>query len=84
MPVIATRVGGLPSLFSTYQHLLIEPRSTTQLKEAIHAYLYENRWNEQVKTDLHHIVHTDYSSSHNATLLIQQYEKVLNQSTSTV
>ncbi|HCO81315.1 glycosyltransferase [Bacillus sp. (in: firmicutes)] len=84
MPVIATRVGGLPSLFSTYQHLLIEPRSTSQLKEAIHAYLYENRWNEQVKNDLHHIVHTDYSSSHNAKLLIQQYEKVLNQSTSTV
>ena len=84
LPVIATRVGGLPSLFSTYQPLLIEPRSTSQLKEAIHAYLYENRWNEQVKNDLHHIVHTDYSSSHNATLLIQQYEKVLNQSTSTV
>ncbi|MGX9290396.1 teichuronic acid biosynthesis protein TuaC [Bacillus sp. A015] len=79
VPVIATRVGGLPSLFSTYQHLLIEPRSTSQLKEAIHAYLYENKWNEQVKNDLHEIVHTEYSSTNNAKYLIQQYEKVFNQ-----
>lgn len=84
VPVIATRVGGLPSLFSTYQHLLVEPRSTRQLKEAIHACLYENRWNEQVKTDLYEMVHTEYSSEHNAKHLIQQYEKVLNQSTSIV
>ncbi|MEB2270603.1 glycosyltransferase [Bacillus safensis] len=84
VPVIATRVGGLPSLFSTYQHLLVEPRSTRQLKEAIHACLYENRWNEQVKTDLYEMVHTEYSSEHNVKLLIQQYEKVLNQSTSIV
>ncbi len=84
VPVIATRVGGLPSLFSTYQHLLVEPRSTSQLKEAIHACLYENRWNEQVKSDLHEMVHTEYSSEHNAKHLIQQYEKVLNQSTSIV
>lgn len=33
VPVIATRVGGLPSLFSSYQHLLVDPRSTNQLKE---------------------------------------------------
>lgn len=79
VPVIATRVGGLPSLFSTYQHLLIEPRSTSQLKEAIHAYLYENKWDEQVKNDLHRIVHTQYSSSHNAEHLIKQYQQVLNQ-----
>ncbi|MCM3026680.1 glycosyltransferase [Bacillus safensis] len=84
VPVIATRVGGLPSLFSTYQHLLVEPRSTSQLKEAIHACLYENRWNEQVKNDLYETVHTEYSSEHNAKHLIQQYEKVLNQSTSIV
>lgn len=84
VPVIATRVGGLPSLFSTYQHLLVEPRSTRQLKEAIHACLYENRWNEQVKNDLYEMVHTEYSSEHNAKHLIQQYEKVLNQSTSIV
>lgn len=84
VPVIATRVGGLPSLFSTYRHLLIEPRSTSQLKEAIHAYLYENKCNDQVKNDLHHIVHTEYSSSHNTKHLIQQYEKVLNQSISIV
>ncbi|MFE5470741.1 teichuronic acid biosynthesis protein TuaC [Bacillus safensis] len=84
VPVIATRVGGLPTLFSTYPHLLIEPRSTRQLKEAIHACLYENRWNEQVKNDLYEMVHTEYSSEHNAKHLIQQYEKVLNQSTSIV
>ncbi|USD78703.1 glycosyltransferase [Bacillus safensis] len=84
VPVIATRVGGLPSLFSTYQHLLVEPRSTRQLKEAIHACLYENSWNEEVKNVLHEIVHTEYSSEHNAKHLIQQYEKVLNQSTSIV
>lgn len=84
VPVIATRVGGLPSLFSTYQHLLVEPRSTRQLKEAIHACLYENTWNEEVKNDLHEMVHTEYSSEHNAKHLIQQYEKVFNQSTSIV
>ncbi|MER3124216.1 glycosyltransferase [Bacillus pumilus] len=84
VPVIATRVGGLPSLFSTYQHLLVEPRSTSQLKEAIHAYLYENRWNEQVKSDLHEIVQIEYSSANNTKRLIQQYEKVLTQSTSIV
>ncbi|MCY7532504.1 teichuronic acid biosynthesis protein TuaC [Bacillus altitudinis] len=84
VPVIATRVGGLPSLFSPYQHLLVEPRSTGQLKEAIHAYLYENRWNEQVKSDLHEIVQTEYSSANNTKRLIQQYEKVLTQSTSIV
>ncbi|MEI4789875.1 glycosyltransferase [Bacillus sp. FJAT-53060] len=84
VPVIATRVGGLPSLFSTYQHLLIEPRSTSQLKESIHTYLYENKWNEQVKDDLHRIVHREYSSTHNAEHLIRQYEKMLNQSTSIV
>ncbi|MCM3148199.1 teichuronic acid biosynthesis protein TuaC [Bacillus pumilus] len=84
VPVIATRVGGLPTLFSSYQHLLIEPRSTSQLKKAIHAYLYENRWNEQVKSDLHQIVHTEYSSANNTKQLIQQYEKVLHQSRSIV
>ncbi|MDM5299621.1 glycosyltransferase [Bacillus pumilus] len=84
VPVIATRVGGLPSLFSDYQHLLIDPRSTSQLKEAIHAYLYENKWDEQVKNGLHQIVHTDYSSSHNVEHLIEQYEKVLKRSTSIV
>ncbi|OLP66675.1 putative teichuronic acid biosynthesis glycosyltransferase TuaC [Bacillus pumilus] len=84
VPVIATRVGGLPSLFSAYQHLLIDPRSTSQLKEAIHAYLYENKWDEQVKNGLHQIVHTDYSSSHNVEHLIEQYEKVLKRSTSIV
>lgn len=84
VPVIATRVGGLPTLFSSYQHLLVDPHSANQLKEAIHAYLYENRWNEQVKSDLHQIVHTEYSSENNAKQLIQQYEKVLHQSRSIV
>ncbi|MFJ5964404.1 teichuronic acid biosynthesis protein TuaC [Bacillus sp. NPDC093026] len=84
VPVIATRVGGLTSLFSTYQHLLIEPRSTSQLKEAIHAYLYENKWTEQVKNDLYQIVHTQYSSSQNVQHLIEQYQDVLNRSISIV
>ncbi|MCY9672706.1 glycosyltransferase [Bacillus pumilus] len=84
VPVIATRVGGLPTLFSSYQHLLVDPHSVNQLKEAIHAYLYENRWNEQVKSDLYQIVHTEYSSVNNTKQLIQQYEKVLHQSRSIV
>ncbi|MEK5135799.1 glycosyltransferase [Bacillus sp. FSL W8-0645] len=84
VPVIATRVGGLPTLFSSYQHLLVDPHSVNQLKEAIHAYLYENRWNEQVKNDLYQIVHTEYSSANNTKQLIQQYEKVLHQSRSIV
>ncbi|WP_144523653.1 teichuronic acid biosynthesis protein TuaC [Bacillus pumilus] len=84
VPVIATRVGGLPTLFSSYQHLLVDPHSVNQLKEAIHAYLYEKRWNEKVKSDLHQIVHSDYSSVNNTKQLIQQYEKVLHQSRSIV
>ncbi|MFS0656770.1 teichuronic acid biosynthesis protein TuaC [Bacillus sp. 179-C3.3 HS] len=84
VPVIATRVGGLPSLFSTYQHLLIDPRSTSELKEAIHAYLYENKWDVQVKEDLHQVVQSDYSSAKNAVQLINQYELIHNQSISIV
>ncbi|MFS3915048.1 teichuronic acid biosynthesis protein TuaC [Bacillus australimaris] len=80
VPVVATRVGGLPSLFSAYQHLLVEPRSTSQLKEAIHACLYENSWDEQMKNELHEMVHSEYSSANNAKHLIQQYEKVLHPS----
>ncbi|MGE6630241.1 teichuronic acid biosynthesis protein TuaC [Bacillus sp. NPDC077027] len=78
VPVIATKVGGLPSLFSQYHDWLIEPRSSVQLKESISSYLHEDRWNESLADDLYEVIQSQFSSTHNAKRLVDQYKNVLN------
>ncbi|MEC1648749.1 teichuronic acid biosynthesis protein TuaC [Bacillus halotolerans] len=77
VPVLCTAVGGVPSLFGKYEHLLIKPRSASSITEAVKGYLEVGTWQEVIAEELYQTVLDDYDAFQNAGKLLDVYEDVV-------
>ncbi|MCY7799342.1 glycosyltransferase family 4 protein [Bacillus haynesii] len=76
VPVLCTAVGGVPSLFGKYEHLLIKPRSVSNIIKAVKVYMEEGEWREDIAEELYQTVCKDYDASKNAKALKEKYENL--------
>ncbi len=77
VPVISTAVGGVPDLFSTYPHYLIEKKSVSSLVERIQDVLYRNLYTDESQQELLEIVNKNYDAQKNASLLMDVYTQAI-------
>lgn len=77
-PVISTNVGGVPELFGKYSDILIEPKSSQQIKDAVLAYIDGSTYSEETIEDLYDKVMKEYDAETNARKLKELYVKTLN------
>ncbi|MGQ5177758.1 teichuronic acid biosynthesis protein TuaC [Bacillus halotolerans] len=77
VPVLCTAVGGVPSLFGKYEHLLIKPRSASSITEAVKGYLEVGTWQGVIAEELYQTVLDDYDAFQNAGKLLDVYEDVV-------
>jgi teichuronic acid biosynthesis glycosyltransferase TuaC len=77
LPVVATRVGGVPELLDKERGLLIPPRSVEAIISGLR-YVFENREQAlQRAARLRSFVHQEYDVSANAGALIEIYKAVV-------
>ncbi|WP_368657988.1 glycosyltransferase [Metabacillus halosaccharovorans] len=74
-PVISTNVGGVPELFGKYSNILIEPKSSQQIKDTVLAYIDGSTYSEDTIEDLYDKVIKEYDAETNAKKLKELYEK---------
>ncbi|MEC1027917.1 glycosyltransferase, partial [Bacillus paralicheniformis] len=74
VPVLCTAVGGVPSLFGKHEHLLIKPRSVSNIIKAVKVYMEEGEWRKNIAEELYQTVCKDYDASKNAKALKERYE----------
>lgn len=77
VPVICTDVGGAGALFGDHRHLLIEPKSSLALTNAIVSYADQDGWKPDVSADLYQTIRTEYDASKNAMALRDRYQAVI-------
>jgi len=77
-PVISTNVGGVPELFGDYSHLLIEPKSSQQIKNSVLDYIDGSAYSEKIIEDLFAKVTHEYNADLNASKLKELYAKTIN------
>ncbi|WP_437131855.1 teichuronic acid biosynthesis protein TuaC [Bacillus atrophaeus] len=77
VPVICTDVGGAGFLFGDHRHLLIEPKSSLALTNAIVSYADQDGWKPDVSADLYQTIRTEYDASKNAMALRDRYQAVI-------
>ncbi len=77
-PVVSTNVGGVPDLFGEYSNILIEPKSSEQIKDTLIDYVDDSTYSEEIIEDLYEKVIEEYNAEINASKLKELYFKTIN------
>jgi teichuronic acid biosynthesis glycosyltransferase TuaC len=77
VPVICTKVGGVPELFGEHHQFFIESKSVSSLVNRINAILNRNLVTTQVQYELYENIQKNYHVDHNAVLLKDVYKRTL-------
>ena len=79
IPVIVTRVGGIPSVIHNgYNGLMISPKSKEELKNAICRLLNDDAYMKKMSEHAYCTVEKGYSITNNIVLLSGLYKKLLS------
>lgn len=80
IPIICTKVGGVPDLFGKYSNLLIQPRSVQDIVTRVKELANNPVFQEGVTEELYQRVHENYSAADNAIKLVKTYGELTNKS----
>ncbi|PKG22287.1 teichuronic acid biosynthesis protein TuaC [Niallia nealsonii] len=78
IPVVCTRVGGVPDLFGKYKDKLIEPKSVKSLAVRLNEYLTKQEVASTLCEELYEHVQKHYGAKKNAERLIDHYASLIS------